>query len=111
MISVLMGLGLGKRVAQVIAYVAVPLLVLALLYWALDSYGDRRYRDGVETTDAKWEEAGRRLKAQAARSATKADDAAAVRLDRFEAQVAKEQEKLDEAERNGTSPLDVLFGG
>lgn len=111
MIGLLMGLGLGKRVAQLVAYVALPLLIAFLLWRALDSYGDGRYQAGVDETDAKWEEAGRRLREQAARSASRADDAAASRLETHVQQVEEEKERLDEAQRTGGSPLDVLFGG
>jgi hypothetical protein len=93
------------------AWIALAAALAAFLLWrALDSYGDRRYDQGVTDTDAKWEEASARLKAQAAQSATRADDAAAKRLDEFKTQVEDERKALDEAERTGSSPLDVLFG-
>jgi len=86
--------------------------VLAFGVWRwLDSYGDRRYKEGVAATDMKWEKASAALKAQAAQSAGKADDAAANRLTEHLAQATKEQEKVDDAIANGSSPLDVLFGG
>lgn len=103
--------GLGALPAKLIAYVGLPLLVALFLWWRIDSYGDRRFDAGVSQTDAKWEEAGNRLQAEAANSATRADDAAANRLGQFENQVADERREMDNAVRDGTSPLDVLFGG
>jgi hypothetical protein len=102
---------LGQTFAKLIAYVGVPLLLLALLWWRVDAWGDRRYDAGVEATDARWQKASDQLKAEAARSATQADDAAAQRFEERAEQVRDEQERLDEAERTGSSPLDVLFGG
>lgn len=111
MIVWLMGFGLGKRAAQAIAYVALPLLLLGAFYLALDAYGDSRYYAGVTETDAKWEAAGRKLEAQAAASASAADTGSLVRVTDFNAKVAEEKEKLDAAATDGSSPLDVLFGG
>lgn len=101
---------LGQTAAKLIAYVGIPLLIAGLIYWQITAYGSRRYKAGVLATDAKWEEAGRRMRAAAAQSATRADDAAAKRLQEFEAQVQEEQEALEDAQRNGSSPIDVLFG-
>ena len=88
-----------------------PLVLLAAVIGGIMAYGNSRYNAGVTDTDAKWEEASDRLKAQAAESATRADDAAAVRLEEFKQQVEDEEKALEEAERTGSSPLDVLFGG
>lgn len=90
--------------------IGAALLILLFYLW-LDAYGDRRYKEGVTATDARWHEASERLKADAANSATQADDAAANRVAQFENQVAEERNRLHEAEQNGSSPLDVLFGG
>ena len=111
MIGFLMRLGLGKRAAQIIGYVVIPALIILIVWWAVVDYGNRRYRAGVTDTDAKWQEASRRLQQQAQQSATRADDAAAVRLEEHERSVAEERRELDEAARNNRSPLDVLFGG
>ncbi len=110
MIGLLMGWGLGKRAAQAIAYVALPLLLLAGFYLLLDAYGDSRYHAGETAADARWEEAGRKLEKQAAQSAGKADAASVARTMDFNAKVAEEKEKLDAAAVDGSSPLDVLFG-
>lgn len=110
MIGLLMGFGLGKWAARAIAYVAVPLIVIGLLWWAITSYGSRRYQAGVDATDAKWEEASNRLKDEAANSATRADDNAAVRIETHRQQVEEEQDAIEAATRNGMSPFDALFG-
>ena len=111
MIAILMGFGLGKRVAQAVAYIGLPLLLLGAAWFALDWYGDSRFDDGVVETDAKWEEAGNRLVDQAAVARNAADAKAEERAADFAAATAIEKEKLDAAEREGSSPLDVLFDG
>ena len=98
---------LGKGVGGAIL---VGLLIWGVLAW-LNSYGDRRYREGVTATDQKWEEASQRVQEQARQSATKADDAAANRLAEYVEQSATEQEQVNDAIENGSSPFDVLFGG
>lgn len=110
MIGLLMGFGLGKRAAQVVGYVVVPLLLLAAFYLLLDAYGDSRYRAGEQSADARWEAAGRKLERQAAQSAGRAGAASAARVLDFNAKVAEEKERLDAAAVDGSSPLDVLFG-
>lgn len=109
MLALLMGWGLSSRAAKAVAYVAVPLAVIALLWLGLHLYGNSRYNAGVHDTDAKWQEASDRLKAQAAQSATRADDAAAERLGQFKQQVEDEKEAMDAAASNGSSVFDVLF--
>lgn len=101
--------GIPRLYAMIGGAVGAVLIVVGI-WLAITSYGDRRYRAGVDATDRKWEEASQRLKDEAARSATKADDRAAQRLDEFEEQVQEEQEAIDEAIENGSSPFDVLFG-
>lgn len=93
-----------------IALAAVVTVGLLFYLW-LDAYGDRRYAEGVQATDQKWEEAGKQLKADAAKSATRADDAAANRMTNFVEDHKADEEAVNEAQRNGSSPLDILFGG
>jgi hypothetical protein len=97
---------LGKYLGLAILF---ALLALAMWRW-LDSYGDRRFDEGVAATDAKWQAESEKLRVQAAQSATRADDAAVNRLVEHVEQVAAEQEQVNEAIRNGSSPFDVLFG-
>lgn len=110
MIGFLTSMGLGKRGAQIVAFIVIPLLILGAFYLMLDAYGDSRYRAGVSETDAKWEEAGRRLEEQARQSASAADKAAAKTIEAHNERVEAEKERIDEAIREGSSPLDVLFG-
>lgn len=109
MMALLAGWGVGERFAKFLAWVALPVLLLVGFYLLLDAYGDSRYRAGVTATDTRWEEAGRKLEAKAAESATKADKASVVRVLDYNAKVADEKERLDATAVDGTSPLDVLF--
>jgi hypothetical protein len=90
-----------------------PIVLLAVVFGSLAAWGGHKYHagydSGVTATDKKWEEAAAKLKRDAAKSATKADDAAANRLSEQVNQITADQEKVDEAQRNGTSPLDALF--
>ena len=94
------------------AWHAIGALLLALALWMLvNAYGNARYDAGVKDTDAKWEEASNRLKEKAAQSATRADDAAAIRLEEYREQVEDERAAVAKAQAEGSSPLDALFGG
>ena len=86
-------------------------LLAIAFYIMLDRYGDSRYREGVADTDAKWEQASAKLKADAAASATKADDAAVKRLEEYQAQAGEDAAAVEKAKAEGSSPLDALFGG
>lgn len=92
-----------------------PLVLLAVVIGGLVAWGNSKYRAGeragVEATDAKWQAASDKLKADAAKSATKADDKAAERLSEHVEDITADQEKVNEAQREGSSPLDALFGG
>ncbi|HYN46535.1 MAG TPA: hypothetical protein VES64_07570 [Allosphingosinicella sp.] len=96
---------LGATLAKVVVYGGLVLLVLLALWY----YGHTRYERGVRDTDAKWVEAGRRLQAAAARSATKADDAAAARAAEHDARVIVERREIEHAQANNASTFDVLF--
>ena len=76
----------------------------------LDSYGDRRFEEGVQATDAKWEEAAAKLKEQAAQSATRADDAAANRLENFVADHKADAAAVEEATSGLIAKRDELLG-
>jgi len=96
----------GERFAPLVAYGAILLILAGGVWWLRHD----AYRDGVEATDAKWVEAGRRLEEQARQAAAEADEESARRVERHNQRIALEKEKLDEADASGTSPLDVLFG-
>lgn len=96
----------GERFAGLAAYAfVIAALVGAVLWLRADAYSD-----GVEATDTKWVEAGEKLKQQAAQAQGAATAASmsrtAIEVDR----VREEKEKLDAAQAQGSSPLDVLFG-
>lgn len=94
--------------------IAGPIIALALLIAGVMIWGNSKYRAGeragIEATDAKWEAASAKLKEDAAKSATRADDAAVKRLEEHVEQAKEDQEKVNAAVKEGSSPLDALFG-
>lgn len=92
-----------------------PLVLLAMVVGSVFAWGNSKYRagkrEGIEQTDAKWEEAGRRLQAEAAKSATRADDRAAERLKQHEQQVEDDRKAVEDATANNSSAIDAIFGG
>lgn len=93
-----------------LAKIAAGIGFVLLLVVGLILFGHARYDAGVEATDAKWYAASDKLQAQAAKSATAAGTASAARQIEYQAKLENEKERLDEAEREGSSPFDVLFG-
>lgn len=103
--SLLMSMGLGKTAAKFGSYAILALAAyLALLWW-----GNSRYNAGVEDTDAKWAEASAKLEHQAEVGAAQATGESAARVEQHNERLAAEKEKLDEAERTGSSAIDALF--
>jgi hypothetical protein len=84
-------------------------LVLAF-YGALTAYGHARYKAGEQHADEAWKAASDKLIQQAANSAGKADATKAIRDADFAARQEDEQKKIAQAEAEGNSPYDVLFG-
>lgn len=109
MIGLLMGLGLSQKVAKLVAYIAIPLLILAAFYLLLDAYGDSRYDAGKKDTAAAYQKASDKVIAQAANARGKADIKAAAAAADFAAKQETEKEKIDAAVADGSSPFDVLF--
>lgn len=96
----------GEKFAGLAAYAfVIALLAGAILWLRADAYGD-----GVAATDKKWIEAGEKLKQQAAQAQGAASAASVSRTAIEVERVREEKEKLDAAEAQGSSPLDVLFG-
>lgn len=96
----------GERFAGLAAYgFVIALLAGAILWLRADAYSD-----AVKATDAKWVEAGEKLKQRAAQAQGAASAASVSRTAVEVERVREEKEKLDEAEAKGSSPLDVLFG-
>lgn len=93
------------------AWIALgAVLLLAAFYFALDAYGDSRYREGKKDADAAWQAASDKLIQKSQDAGTKADKAAATRQADFAAKQEAEKEKIDAVLEEGGSPLDVLFG-
>lgn len=91
-----------------------PLVAIALLIAGVNAWGRSKYnageKAGIEATDATWQAASDKLKEDAAKSATRADDAAVVRLEEHVAQAEEDAAAVEKAKADGTSPLDALFG-
>lgn len=92
-----------------------PIVLLLAIFGGVKMWGNSRYnageKAGIEATDAKWVAASEKLKAEAAASATKADDKAAERLAEHVEQATADAAAVEKAKAEGTSPLDALFGG
>lgn len=105
----------GARWAKPLAGTIVwglGLLIVGFLLWRMiDNYGDKRFDAGVQLERSKWEAAEAKMLEEAAASATKADDRAAERLVQHKEQIDEDRQAVDQAVRDGTSPLDALFGG
>lgn len=110
MIGWLVGMGLSDRAAKLLLIVGGVLLLILAFYLALDAYGDSRYREGKKDADAAWIEASNRLVDKAHKSASKADVAAAARVEDFTAKQEDEKRKIEHAQAEGSSPFDALFG-
>lgn len=100
----------GLLLKRVPIWVWVGLAALIAFYFALDAYGDSRYREGKKDADAAWIKASDELLKKAADAKTAADKAAAAREADYAAKVKTEKEKIDAATAEGSSPFDVLFG-
>ena len=101
---------LGEKLARIVVVIGVMLVGAFILWRLVDAYGDRRAAAREVEVRAEYQRASDLLREQARQSATRADDDAVVRLERQQALVREEQERIDEAERNGQSTFDVLFG-
>jgi hypothetical protein len=103
-------LSMGRKLLAILA----PILIIAALVGLVLLYGHSKYdaghEAGVAETDAKWVAAAEKTRQLAAKSATRADDAAVKRLEQFKAQEDADRKAIDDANANGTSPLDAIFG-
>lgn len=101
-----MHFGLGEKLARLASFGVIGIAaVLAVLWLRADAHSD-----GVQAERAAWELAGKRLREQAAQSAGAASAAAVEREAEHAAQLEQEKERIDEATRDGASPLDAIFG-
>lgn len=106
LIGLFLRLGLGQLGAKIASIGTIVLLAAAALLWVHHA----GYRDGVNTERGRWEAAQRKLVEKAAAAASSADAAATQREISHAAELGREKEKIDAAQREGRSPLDVLFG-
>lgn len=95
------------------AKIVGPIVALALLLggfalWSHHQYS-KGYKAGGDYVDAQWQAADEKLRQQSAQSATRADDAAAKRAEEFHQQADSDRKAVEDAQANGTSPLDALF--
>lgn len=95
----------GIAVKWILLAVLILVIIASVLF-----YGHSRYNAGVDATDAKWVAAEKKLEKQAEAVIDKADKASIERIEEHQELVIAEKEKLDEAEQNGDSTMDVLFG-
>ena len=96
---------------KIVGPLAALLAAIALIVgWSHHQY-NKGHKAGVEETDAAYKAASDKLKADAAASASRADDKAVARLEEYQAQAKDDQAAVDKAKAEGKSPLDALFGG
>lgn len=92
-----------------------PLVLAAILFGGIAGWSHHQYskgkKAGIEQVDKEWADATKKLEAQAAQSATRADDAFAKRAEEQKVQADSDRKAVEDAEAKGTSPLDSLFGG
>lgn len=104
---------IGNFVVPLWLKIVGPLALFALVVGGVMLWGNSKYRagyrDGETETDVKWHAASEKLKADAAKSATKADDAAVKRLEEHVAQASEDAAAVEKAKAEGRSPLDELF--
>lgn len=97
----------GPRFAPALVWAFLAAALVGAVWWLRAD----AYRDGEAANDARWKAAGERLKSQARIAAGRADQASAERVAAEADRVAQEKEKIDAAQAQGDSPLDILFGG
>lgn len=88
---------------------AAILLVVAFLA-ERTTYGNRRFHAGEDKADKAWQEASDKLIEDAKKAGAKADTKAAARAADFAAKQEDEKERIDAAVKDGSSPLDAIFG-
>lgn len=109
MIALLLKLGLSDKVAKLVAYVGIPLLILFAFYMALDAYGDARFDAGKDQADRAWQAAADLVEADSQDAAEAADVPADQRAADWAARVEEEKALIDAKIHEGGDPFDVLF--
>lgn len=97
---------LGLKAKLIGGAILAIVLVLSLL-----AFHHAAYKSGEEHKDAEYKAAAEVLRRQAEASSNTATEAAVERQVIHDQQVQQEVENVHAAEQNGSSPLDVLFGG
>lgn len=109
-IVLITGWGVPAKLAKPLLYGLGILLLVGAVWLSIHLWGNHRYDEGVSAEDAKWQSAVEQLKSDASNSAANATTNAEKNAANFVEQHTKDQEAVNAAEANGTSPLDVLFG-
>lgn len=109
MIAFLLKLGLSEKVAKLVAYIGIPLLILAAFYMALDAYGDARFDAGKDQADRAWQAAADLVEADSQAAAADANIPADQRAADWAARVEEEKALIDATIHEGGDPFDVLF--
>jgi hypothetical protein len=103
-------LSMSQKLIRVGIAVALLLAVVgAILLWGHSKY-KAGHEAGVTETDAAWQKASDELMREAGKSATKADDRAVAAFEEHKEQITEDRKAVEDAQRNGSSPLDALFG-
>lgn len=110
MIEWLMGFGLSRKAAIGLLGFAGVLLILAAFAISLKAYGNARYKAGKADADAAWIAASDKLIQKAQNAGDKASKAQAARAADFAAKQETERKAIENAQAEGSSPFDVLFG-
>jgi hypothetical protein len=110
------GIGMGLAAlstSQKLIRVGIAIGILLLVIGAIALWGHGKYKAGhaagVAETDAAWQKASDELMREAGKSATKADDHAVAALEEHKEQIDEDRKAVEDAQRNGSSPLDALF--
>lgn len=94
-----------------IGAVAGAIAIVAAVVFSIHAYGNARYEAGQSDERAAWEKAADKIEAESRSSAERAGKAAQRREEEYVEAVAAERQQIEEAIEEGSSPLDVLFGG
>ena len=109
MIALLLRLGLSEKIAKLVAYIGIPLLILFAFYLALDAYGDARFDAGKDQADRAWQAAADLVEADSQDAAADANVPADQRAADWAARVEEEKALIDAKIHEGGDPFDVLF--
>lgn len=104
-------LSLTKKIGIAVGTLIVLGLIVLLILRAVDKHDQRMVQQGRDQVDAEWKAANDQLNQTAAASATKADDRAVKAIEEAREQAAEDRKAVEDAQANGDSPIDAIFGG